>query len=378
MTVRVAINGFGRIGRMVFRRLCEQTVSEVVAINASYPVETLAHLTQYDTVHGTFRHPVTADGEFLCAGGQRARIVNEREPDRLPWKALGVDVVIEATGQFRTRQGAARHLAAGAKKVLITAPGKEEDLTVVVGVNDHAYDDSKHHIVSNASCTTNCLAPAVKVLHDSFGVEQLMMTTVHAFTSDQRSLDNPHKDLRRARAATQAIVPTSTGAAEAVAKVLPELEGRLTGMALRVPTPNVSVVDVVADLKRDTDLTEIVNVYKQASAGEMKGIVDVCEAPLVSTDFVGNDHSAILDAGASMMLGKRKVKLLLWYDNEWGYSCRVVDMVQRMAGNWSSHSASSTSSIGSSDTSDSIDSTDRASGTCCQQAQREEKVPVTT
>lgn len=330
MTVRVAINGFGRIGRAVFRRLAGQSDIHVVAINAGYPPETLAHLTKYDTVHGTFHYAVTVEDNTLCAGQQQAHLVNEREPDRLPWGRLGVDIVIEATGKFRKREEAGRHLEAGAKKVIITAPGKQEDLTVVMGVNHHKYDDSQHHIVSNASCTTNCLAPIVKVLHDTFGIEQMMMTTVHSFTSDQRSLDNPHHDLRRARAASQAIVPTSTGAAEAVAKVLPELDGRMTGLALRVPTPNVSVVDIVADLSRDTDLGEIVSAYKKASMGEMRGITEVCEAPLVSADFVGNPHSAILDAGASLMLGKRKVKLLAWYDNEWGYSCRVVDLAQHI------------------------------------------------
>lgn len=331
MALRVAINGFGRIGRAVFRRCVAQSDVEVVAINASYPVETLAHLTKYDSVHGTFHDPVTVEADVLCAGRQRTRIVNEREPDRLPWTRLGVDIVIEATGQFCQREEAARHLFAGAKKVIITAPGKQEDLTVVMGVNADAYDHDAHHIVSGASCTTNCLAPLVKVLHDRFGVEHLMMTTVHAFTTDQKSLDNPHRDLRRARAASQAIVPTSTGAAEAVAKVLPQLKGRMTGLALRVPTPNVSIVDVVADLSQDTTIEEIMKIYKEKSRTDMQGIIDVCEAPLVSVDFVGNPHSAILDAEASTMLGRRKVKLLAWYDNEWGYSCRIVDLVRLMA-----------------------------------------------
>lgn len=331
MTVRVAINGFGRIGRAVFRRLAEVSGVEVAAINASYPPETLAHLTQYDTVHGTFRHSVTVEDGRLCAGEQRAVLVSEREPDQLPWKRLGIDIVIDATGKFVKRDEAARHLTAGARKVVITAPGKEEDLTVVMGVNHGDYDDRRHDVVSNASCTTNCLAPLVKVLNDTFGVEELMMTTVHAFTTDQRSLDNPHRDLRRARAASQSIVPTSTGAAEAVTKVLPELEGRMTGMALRVPTPNVSIVDIVADLSRDADLEEINRVYEEASEREMSGIIRVSRDPLVSTDFVGDPHSAILDADAGLMLGKRKVKLLAWYDNEWGYSCRVVDLVKHMA-----------------------------------------------
>lgn len=333
MTVRVAINGFGRIGRAVFRLLAEQSHIQVVAVNARYPLETLAHLIQYDSVHGKFPHPVTVDGNMLKVNDQRTVVVNEREPDRLPWADLNVDIVIEATGKFRSREQAGRHIQAGAKKVVITAPGKEEDITIVMGVNEHLFDHTRHHIISCASCTTNCLAPLVKVLHDTYGVEQLMMTTVHAFTSDQQSLDNPHRDLRRARAASQSIVPTTTGAAEAVAKVLPDLKGRMTGLALRVPTPNVSVVDVVADLQQDTSLPEIVDVFKQAAQKEMKGIIDVCDLPLVSVDFVGNGHSAILDTGACSMLGERKVKLLAWYDNEWGYSCRVVDLVKYITGN---------------------------------------------
>lgn len=331
MARRVAINGFGRIGRAVYRRCVEQSDVQVVAINASYPVETLAHLTKYDSVHGTFHYSVTVEDDTLCAGSQYTRIVNEREPDRLPWEELGVDIVIEATGQFCQREEAARHLAAGAKKVIITAPGKQEDLTVVMGVNADSYDHDAHHIISGASCTTNCLAPLVKVLHDRFGVEQLMMTTVHAFTTDQKSLDNPHRDLRRARAASQAIVPTSTGAAEAVAKVLPQLKGRMTGLALRVPTPNVSIVDVVADLSQDTTIEEIIRVFKEESRTDMQGIIDVCEAPLVSVDFVGSPYSSIVDAEASTMLGRRKAKLLAWYDNEWGYSCRIVDLARFMA-----------------------------------------------
>ncbi len=333
MTVRVAINGFGRIGRAVFRRLVEQGEDNVqlVGVNAAYPPETLAHLVKYDTVHGTFRYSVAAEDNALSVNGQRVLVVNEREPERLPWKRFGVDIVIEATGKFRHREEAERHLVAGAKKVIITAPGKAEDLTVVMGVNEHWYDGEKHHVVSNASCTTNCLAPLMKVLHDSFGVEHVMMTTVHSFTSDQKSLDNPHKDLRRARAASQAIVPTTTGAAEAVAKVIPELEGRLTGLALRVPTPNVSIVDAVVDLSRDAELEGIIEAYKEAGTTHMRGIVDVCDVPLVSVDFVGNPHSAIVDTGACSMLGNRKVKLLAWYDNEWGYSCRIVDLVHYMA-----------------------------------------------
>ncbi|MEW9033645.1 MAG: glyceraldehyde-3-phosphate dehydrogenase [Planifilum fimeticola] len=324
MPLRVAINGFGRIGRLVFRR----ADMRVVAVNASYPPETLAHLIKYDTVHGVFEGEVVAEEDGFTVNGQRVKLLSDRDPSRLPWGDLDVDVVVEATGKFRDREGAGKHLEAGAKKVVITAPGKDEDVTIVMGVNESAYDPEKHRILSNASCTTNCLAPVVKVLHEAFGVEHGLMTTVHSYTNDQKNLDNPHKDLRRARACAQSIIPTKTGAAQAIGKVLPELAGRLNGLALRVPTPNVSVVDLVADLTVPVSAEEVNQALKRAAETHMKGILQYCDAPLVSSDFNGNEHSAIVDAPSTMVTGERQVKVLAWYDNEWGYSCRVVDLVK--------------------------------------------------
>jgi glyceraldehyde 3-phosphate dehydrogenase len=328
MPLRVAINGFGRIGRMVFRRAMQETDLQVVAVNASYPPETLAHLIQYDTVHGKLQGEVVAETDGFTVNGQRVKLLSDRDPSRLPWKDFDIDVVVEATGKFRDREGAGKHLVAGAKKVIITAPGKDEDVTIVMGVNENAYDPEKHRIISNASCTTNCLAPVVKVLHEAFGIEHGLMTTVHAYTNDQNNLDNPHKDLRRARACAQSIIPTKTGAAQAIGKVLPELAGRLNGLALRVPTPNVSVVDLVADLSVPVSVEEVNQAFKQASKTHMRGILQYCEEPLVSSDFNGNDHSAIVDALSTMVTGERQVKILAWYDNEWGYACRVVDLVK--------------------------------------------------
>ncbi|MDR6226573.1 glyceraldehyde-3-phosphate dehydrogenase [Desmospora profundinema] len=330
MPLRMAINGFGRIGRMVFRQAIHDPSIEVVAVNASYPAETLAHLAKYDTIHGTVEDEITGETDRLVVNGHPVRLVSDRDPARLPWADFDIDVVVEATGKFRTREGAGLHLQAGAKKVVITAPGKDEDAMIVMGVNEQTYDPARHHIVSNASCTTNCLAPVVKVLHERFGIEQGLMTTVHSYTNDQKNLDNPHKDLRRARACGQSIIPTKTGAAKAIGKVLPELEGKLNGMALRVPTPNVSVVDLVVDLKQDVTAEEVNSALKKASMTDLKGILDVCEDPLVSTDFNGNPHSAIVDAPTTMVIGKRQVKVLAWYDNEWGYSCRVVDLVKQV------------------------------------------------
>lgn len=331
MAIRVAINGFGRIGRMVFRRAQAFDDIQIVAVNASYPAETLAHLVKYDTVHGTWEKEIKGEGDALVVEGRRTQLVAERDPSRLPWRELNIDVVVEATGKFRDREGAGLHLGAGAKKVLITAPGKEEDFTLVMGVNHHLYDPERHHIVSNASCTTTCLAPVAKVLHETFGIREGLMTTVHSFTSDQKPLDNPHKDLRRARASGQSIVPTTTGAAKAVAKVLPELKGKLNGLALRVPTPNVSVVDLVVDLEQPATAEEVNRVLKEAAETTMKGYIQYTEDPLVSVDFIGNPHSAIVDGLSTMAIGERKVKVLAWYDNEWGYSCRVVEAVQHIA-----------------------------------------------
>ncbi|MBJ8150441.1 glyceraldehyde-3-phosphate dehydrogenase [Bacillus cereus] len=324
---RVAINGFGRIGRMVFRQAIKESAFEIVAINASYPSETLAHLIKYDTVHGKFDGTVEAFEDHLLVDGKMIRLLNNRDPKELPWTDLGVEVVIEATGKFNSKEKAILHVEAGAKKVILTAPGKNEDVTIVVGVNEDQLDITKHTVISNASCTTNCLAPVVKVLDEQFGIENGLMTTVHAYTNDQKNIDNPHKDLRRARACGQSIIPTTTGAAKALAKVLPHLKGKLHGMALRVPTPNVSLVDLVVDVKRDVTVEAINDAFKTVANGALKGIVEFSEEPLVSIDFNTNTHSAIIDGLSTMVMGDRKVKVLAWYDNEWGYSRRVVDLV---------------------------------------------------
>lgn len=324
---RVAINGFGRIGRMVFRQAIKESAFEIVAINASYPSETLAHLIKYDTVHGKFDGTVEAFEDHLLVDGKMIRLLNNRDPKELPWTDLGVEVVIEATGKFNSKEKAILHVEAGAKKVILTAPGKNEDVTIVVGVNEDRLDITKHTVISNASCTTNCLAPVVKVLDEQFGIENGLMTTVHAYTNDQKNIDNPHKDLRRARACGQSIIPTTTGAAKALAKVLPHLNGKLHGMALRVPTPNVSLVDLVVDVKRDVTVEAINDAFKTVANGALKGIVEFSEEPLVSIDFNTNTHSAIIDGLSTMVMGDRKVKVLAWYDNEWGYSRRVVDLV---------------------------------------------------
>lgn len=330
MTVSIAINGFGRIGRMVFRQAILQDDLNIVAINASYPAETLAHLIKYDTTHGRFDGEVKAEEDALVVNGKRVQLVNDRNPQNLPWKEMGVDIVIEATGKFNERSKAALHLEAGAKKVILTAPGKNEDVTIVMGVNDDKLDLSKHDIISNASCTTNCLAPVAKVLNDTFGIDNGLMTTVHSYTNDQKNIDNPHKDLRRARACAESIIPTSTGAAKALTLVLPELQGKLHGMALRVPTPNVSLVDLVVDLQRDVTAEEVNEAFKKAAAGPLKGILDFTMEPLVSRDYNTNPASATVDGLTTMTIGSRKVKVLAWYDNEWGYSSRVVDLTKKV------------------------------------------------
>lgn len=329
--MNVAINGFGRIGRMVFRQAIKESAFQVVAINASYPADTLAHLIKYDTVHGKFDGTVEVLQNHLLVDGKLVQLLNHRNPQELPWKELGVDVVIEATGKFNAKEQASLHLEAGAKKVILTAPGKNEDVTIVVGVNDGQLDITKHDVISNASCTTNCLAPVVKVLDEQFGIENGLMTTVHAYTNDQNNTDNPHKDLRRARACAQSIIPTTTGAAKALAKVLPHLSGKLHGMALRVPTPNVSLVDLVVDVKCDVTVEQVNHVFRTAAQGSMEGIIEFCDAPLVSVDFNTNPSSAIIDGLSTIVMGTRKVKVLAWYDNEWGYSCRVVDLVKLVA-----------------------------------------------
>ncbi|ALS74364.1 glyceraldehyde-3-phosphate dehydrogenase [Planococcus rifietoensis] len=331
MTVSIAINGFGRIGRMVFRQAVLMDDVTISAVNAGYPAETLAHLIKYDTNHGTFSGEVKAEENALVVNGKRIQLVNERDPLELPWGELGVDIVIEATGKFNSREKAALHLDAGAKKVILTAPGKNEDITIVMGVNDDKLDVEKHHIISNASCTTNCLAPVAKVLNDAFGIENGLMTTVHAYTNDQKNLDNPHKDLRRARACGQSIIPTSTGAAKALSLVLPELEGKVHGLALRVPTPNVSLVDLVVDVQQDVTVEDVNRAFTEASEGALAGILDLTMEPLVSIDFNTNPSSAIVDGLTTIVMGDRKVKVLAWYDNEWGYSARVVDLMKKVA-----------------------------------------------
>ncbi|WP_091837089.1 glyceraldehyde-3-phosphate dehydrogenase [Marininema halotolerans] len=330
MSLRIAINGFGRIGRMVFRKAIQEQDIEVVAVNASYPAETLAHLVKYDTIHGIVDDEIKAENGQLNVNGHLVQLISERDPAKLPWADLNIDIVVEATGKFRDREGAGLHLQAGAQKVVITAPGKNEDVMIVMGVNESAYDHEKHHIISNASCTTNCLAPLVKVLHEEFGIEQGLMTTVHSYTNDQKNLDNPHKDLRRARACAQSIIPTKTGAATAMGEVFPELAGKLNGLSLRVPTPNVSVVDLVVDLNTMVTAEEVNGALQKAATTNMKGIIQYCEDPLVSSDFNGNTHSTIVDALTTMVVGERQVKVLAWYDNEWGYSCRVVDLVKKV------------------------------------------------
>ncbi|HLR71260.1 MAG TPA: glyceraldehyde-3-phosphate dehydrogenase [Pseudogracilibacillus sp.] len=323
---RIAINGFGRIGRMVFRQAILDENIEVVAINASYPEETLAHLIKYDSVHGIFDSEINIIEDGFEINGQKVLHVDSREPEKLPWRENNIDIVIEATGKFNTKEGASRHLEAGAKKVIITAPGKDVDNTIVLGVNEETYDVETDHIVSNASCTTNCLAPVVKVIDDNFKIENGLMTTVHAYTTDQKNLDNPHKDLRRARACGQSIIPTSTGAAKALGEVLPHLDGKLHGMALRVPTPNVSLVDLVVDVEKDVTVEEVNNVFKEAAKGNMKGIIQYSEEPLVSIDYTTTNFSAIIDALSTIVIEDKKLKVLAWYDNEWGYSARVLDL----------------------------------------------------
>jgi glyceraldehyde 3-phosphate dehydrogenase len=326
MKTKVAINGFGRIGRMVFRKAILENKLEVVAINASYPAETLAHLLKYDTNHGPFQGEVIPLDNELFVNGKRIKLLSSRNPEELPWRELGIDIVIEATGKFNEREAAALHLEAGAKKVILTAPGKNEDVTIVMGVNDEMLDINVHDIISNASCTTNCLAPVAKVLDEKFGIECGLMTTIHAYTNDQKNIDNPHKDLRRARACGQSIIPTTTGAAKAISLVLPHLKGKLHGMSLRVPTPNVSLVDLVVDLKQDVTVDDVNNAFIEAANGPLKGILDLTMEPLVSVDFNTNENSAIVDGLSTMVMGTRKVKVLAWYDNEWGYSSRVVDL----------------------------------------------------
>jgi len=332
MSVRIGINGFGRIGRLVLRACLGRDDLEVVAVNDVTDAPTLAHLFQYDSVHGKVAADVTAKELALFVNGREIRVSAEKDPARLPWRELDVQVVVEATGVFRDRRHAGKHLEAGAKKVVITAPAKTPDVTLVLGVNERVYDPARHHIISNASCTTNCLAPVAKVLHDAFGIERGFVSTVHAYTNDQKILDLPHKDLRRARAAALSMIPTTTGAATAVGLVLPELRGKLDGIAIRVPTPNVSLVDLVAQVTRPASVEAVNGAFQRVAAGGLKGILDVSRAPLVSIDFNGNSHSAIVDLATTAVVDQHLVKVLAWYDNEWGYSCRVRDLVLYIAG----------------------------------------------
>ncbi|MBT2758565.1 type I glyceraldehyde-3-phosphate dehydrogenase [Mesobacillus foraminis] len=331
MAVKVGINGFGRIGRVVFRAALNNPNVEVVAVNDLTDAQMLAHLLKYDSVHGTLNEEVSVDGEYLVVAGQRVKVIAERDPAQLGWGDLGVEVVVESTGRFTKRADAAKHLEAGAKKVIISAPANDEDITIVMGVNNDKYDAANHHVISNASCTTNCLAPFAKVLNDKFGIRRGMMTTVHSYTNDQQILDLPHKDYRRARAAAENIIPTTTGAAKAVSLVLPELKGKLNGGAMRVPTPNVSLVDLVAELDKEVTVEEINNALKEAAEGDLKGILGYSEEPLVSGDYNGNTNSSTIDALSTMVMEGNMVKVISWYDNETGYSNRVVDLVDYIA-----------------------------------------------
>lgn len=331
--LRIAINGFGRIGRQVLKAMIEHHAEsmEVVAINDLFDVETNAHLLSYDTNYGKLPVAASVEGDVMVVGDWRIKNFAERDPHGLPWAEYSVDVVIESTGIFRTGPKCQAHIEAGAKKVIITAPAKEEDLTVVLGVNQDAYDPAKHHVLSNASCTTNCLAPVAKVINDHFGIVKGVMTTIHSYTNDQRILDLPHKDLRRARAAACNMIPTSTGAAQAVALVIPELKGKFSGLSVRVPTPTVSLVDFVVQLEKPTTTEELRAKLKEAAEGPLAGILAFCEKQLVSMDFKGDAHSSIVDAEYTTVQGGDMVKVLSWYDNEWGYSCRVADLVAFMA-----------------------------------------------
>ncbi len=334
--IRVAINGFGRIGRNFMRCWAgrENSQIEVVAINDTSDPRTNAHLLKYDTILGRFNADIDADENTITVNGKVVKCTSDRNPENLPWRDWEIDLVIESTGVFISKEGATKHINAGAKKVLITAPGKNEDGTFVVGVNHQDYDHHKHNVISNASCTTNCLAPIAKVINDNFGIIKGTMTTIHSYTGDQRLLDASHRDLRRARAAAMNIVPTSTGAAKAVALVLPELSGKLNGIAMRVPTPNVSVVDLVVNVEKATISEQVNQVLKDASEGSMKGIIKYCDLPLVSSDHAGTDESSIVDADLTMVMGGDMVKVIAWYDNEWGYSQRVVDLAEIVAQKW--------------------------------------------
>jgi glyceraldehyde 3-phosphate dehydrogenase len=334
MAVKVGINGFGRIGRQVLKAMRERYPNEldIVAFNDLGDLHTMAHLFRYDSNYGRFDGDVKVTEDGLIVNGDHIKALSVKDPAQLPWKDLGVDIVIESTGIFTNREGASKHLEAGAKKVIISAPAKDPDVTLVLGVNEQMYDSSKHNIISNASCTTNCLAPAAKVVQDKFGIVKALMTTIHSYTNDQQILDLPHKDLRRARAAALSIIPTSTGAAKAIALVIPELKGKFDGFSMRVPTPTVSVVDFVAELERPTTTEELRQAFRDAANGPMKGILGASDEPLVSIDYKGDDRSSIVDLEFTMVMGGNMAKVVTWYDNEWGYSVRTADITNMIAG----------------------------------------------
>ena len=332
MAVKIGINGFGRIGRLVYRAGYKNPDLEFVAANDITDAKTLGHLLKYDSIHGIFPGEVKVEGNSLLVDGKKLEILTERDPANLPWKDMGVDIVVESTGLFRDKKSAGKHITAGAKKVLISAPAKDPDGTFVIGVNEKGYDPKKHDIISIGSCTTNCLGPVAKVLVDSFGVKYAFMTTIHAYTNDQIILDSPHKDLRRARAAAMSMILTTTGAAKAISLVIPELQGKMDGVAVRVPTPDGSLVDLVAQLNKKATVEQVNEAMKKAAEGPMKGILEYCEDPIVSCDVVGNPHSSIFDALSTMLLGDGMVKIFSWYDNEWGFSVRMVEMLAMMMG----------------------------------------------
>jgi glyceraldehyde 3-phosphate dehydrogenase len=334
MTIKIGINGFGRIGRLTLRTIFQyhRDRLEIVALNDLTDTATNAHLLKWDSVYGKYPGEVTAKEKSIIVDKQEIQVISERDPGAIPWKNYGVDVVIESTGLFTDATKAVAHLKGGAKKVIISAPAKNEDATIVLGVNQDTYDPAKHRVISNASCTTNGIAPAVKVLHDAFGITKGLMTTIHSYTNDQRIMDTVHKDIRRARAAGLNIIPTTTGAAKAVTLVIPDLKGLIHGLAFRVPTPTVSVIDFVCDLKQEVTVEQVNQAFQKAAAGSLKGILEYCDEKLVSTDFKGNHHSSILDAPSTMVIGGNMVKILAWYDNEWGYSCRLGDLAAYIAG----------------------------------------------
>jgi glyceraldehyde 3-phosphate dehydrogenase len=332
MAVKVGINGFGRIGRNIFRTAIDDDEIEFVAVNDITDTKTLAHLLKYDSVLGNLHHDIKTSGNGITVEGKEFHVFSERDPASVPWGLVGAEIVVESTGRFTKGEDAKKHLHDGVKKVIISAPAKNEDITIVLGVNEQSYDPSVHNIISNASCTTNCLAPVAKVIHENFGIKMAQMTTIHSYTNDQQLLDLPHKDLRRARAAALSMIPTSTGAAKAVALVLPELQGKFDGISVRVPTPNVSLVDVVIDVDKETNRDEVNKALKDAANEELAGILAFSEEPLVSADFRQNSNSSIVDAEYTKVIGGHMIKVLSWYDNEWGYSCRVRDLIKFIAG----------------------------------------------